>query len=70
MGIGRNFVVTERLKLNVRAEFTNIFNRTEAANPSATNTLQNVAPTGFGYINPATVFAPPRSGTIIARFIF
>jgi hypothetical protein len=76
MGVGRNFAVTERLKLNVRAEFTNIFNRTEAANPSAANSqLQISAPNGvpqagFGYISPATVFAPPRSGSIVARFTF
>jgi hypothetical protein len=76
MGIGRTFAVNEHLKLNVRAEFTNVFNRTEPANPTATNSqLQvtgagGVPQAGFGYISPATVFANPRSGLIVARFTF
>lgn len=36
MGIGRTFHFRERLQLSVRAEFTNIFNRTEVNNPSIT----------------------------------
>src|SRR5262249_30267567 len=33
-GIGRQFQIKERVKLNVRAEFTNMFNRTYWNNPS------------------------------------
>jgi hypothetical protein len=36
MGIGRTFRVRERVSLRVRAEFTNIFNRTAMNNPSIT----------------------------------
>ena len=33
-GIGRVFRIKERYSLSVRAEFTNIFNRTELVNPT------------------------------------
>jgi hypothetical protein len=36
MGIGRTFHFRERASLSVRAEFTNIFNRTEVNNPGIT----------------------------------
>jgi hypothetical protein len=36
LGIGRQFRIKERVRLNVRAEFTNIFNRTYVNNPSIT----------------------------------
>ncbi len=36
-GIGRLFHITERYSLSVRAEFTNIFNRTAFINPSTTS---------------------------------
>jgi hypothetical protein len=75
MSTGRNFLITERLKFSLRAEFTNIFNRTEMGNPSGVNpgfqiAAGGVPQAGFGYISPATVLSPPRSGTIIARFTF
>jgi hypothetical protein len=75
--IGRNFRIKERMNLQIRAEFTNIFNRTEMSNPTVTNPLatQTKSPAGqttagFGYINNGTVFAPPRQGQLIARFQF
>jgi hypothetical protein len=34
MGVGRTFSLRERVHLRVRAEFTNIFNRTSLNNPS------------------------------------
>jgi hypothetical protein len=82
---GRNFRIRERVTLNVRAEFSNIFNRTFYNNPSATNpTLpqtRNNTPGpffgnnsgGFGYINLATTgtqFGQPRNGTIVVRLQF
>jgi outer membrane receptor for Fe3+-dicitrate len=35
--VGRQFRVRERMSLNIRAEFTNIFNRTYLNNPSLTS---------------------------------
>ena len=78
MSLGREFQIRERIKFNIRAEFTNIFNRTEPNNPAATNAKAASAqnPTtgqytaGFGWENAASVFANQRQGTIIGRLIF
>jgi hypothetical protein len=76
LSLGRLFRIKERASLQIRAEFTNIFNRTQMNNPTATNALatqtRNNGQTtaGFGYINIATTFAPPRQGQLIARFQF
>jgi Carboxypeptidase regulatory-like domain len=76
LSLGRNFRFKERMNFQVRADFTNIFNRTEVVNPVSTNALatqtKNGAQTtaGFGYINNATVFSQPRQGTLVARFTF
>jgi hypothetical protein len=37
LGIGRQFRIRERVNFNIRAEFTNIFNRTYLNNPSLTS---------------------------------
>jgi hypothetical protein len=77
MSLGRIFRIKERATFQIRAEFTNIFNRTEVNNPTATNAFatptknnagQNTA--GFGWINTSTTFATPRQGTLIARITF
>jgi hypothetical protein len=68
----------EKANLNIRMEFTNIFNRTEEANPTATNAqltqTRNAATgltsAGFGWINTTAVAAPSRQGTIVARITF
>jgi len=77
IGLGRVFRIRERVTLSIRAEFTNIFNRTEMANPTSTNILatqtRNAAgqtTAGFGWINTSSVFTQPRQGDIIARFRF
>jgi hypothetical protein len=77
MSLGRNFRIKERATLQIRAEFTNIFNRTEPANPVSNNALATQTYTtagqtqaGFGYINTGTVFSPARQGTLVARFTF
>jgi len=81
MNLGRTFKVKERYSMSIRAEFTNIFNRTFLNNPSANNfqAVQTRNPVtglnsgGFGWINTATTstqFGQPRSGTIVARFTF
>ena len=76
LAVGRTFRMSERVNLNVRAEFNNIYNRTYLVNPVVNNALATqTAPTGrptagFGWVNTASVFNPPRNGTIVARFQF
>ena len=75
--LGRTFRIRERASLKIRAEFTNVFNRTEVNNPTSTNAgatqVRNSAgkaTAGFGWINTTSVASPPRAGTLIARFQF
>jgi hypothetical protein len=77
LSLGRVFRIKERASLQIRAEFTNIFNRAEMNNPTATNPL--ATPTrsstgqttaGFGYINTGTTFSAARQGQLVARFQF
>jgi hypothetical protein len=77
LSLARNFRVKERMNLQIRAEFTNVFNRTEMNNPTSVNALatqsRNAASqttAGFGYVNVGTTFGAPRSGQIVARFQF
>ena len=78
LAIGRLFRIKERASLNLRIEFTNLFNRTEMNDPVATNpqlaqTRNSAGQTtaGFGYINTlGTTFAAPRQGQLVARFQF
>jgi hypothetical protein len=77
ISLARIFRIKERTSLQIRAEFTNMFNRTEMNNPTATNALatpqRNSAgqtTAGFGYINTGTTFSAPRQGQLIARFQF
>jgi hypothetical protein len=77
---GRQFRITERTSLSLRAEFTNIFNRTVFPGPTATNALatqtrvnnsdpNSQATGGFGWLN-TTLAGTPRQGQIVARFRF
>ncbi|HJT86596.1 MAG TPA: hypothetical protein VJ732_02045 [Bryobacteraceae bacterium] len=78
--MGREFRIREGASLEVRAEFTNIFNRTEPNNPVTSNALatqtRNAAgqtSAGFGAILPTTTgvtFLPPRQGQLVAGFRF
>jgi hypothetical protein len=77
VGVGRLFRIREHMSFELRAEFFNIFNRTELNNPDSTNALlppvtnsAGVPTSGFGRVNPASVFAPPRSGQLLGRFEF
>ena len=78
MSLGREFRIKEKVNLQVRAEFTNIFNRLFLPNPVATNaqatTTYNAAgllSAGFGFINNTNgAGSSPRSGTLVARFTF
>jgi hypothetical protein len=77
MSLGRMFRFGERASFEVRAEFSNIFNRTYINNPTSTNARdsqrvgsngQTIA--GFGRINPLSPAPTPRQGTIVARVRF
>jgi hypothetical protein len=77
MSLGRMFRFGERASFEVRAEFSNIFNRTFINNPTSTNARdsqrvgsngQTIA--GFGRINPLSPAPTPRQGTIVARVRF
>jgi len=77
LSLGRNFRVRERANLQIRVEFTNIFNRTEVNNPTSTNAFATqtkngtgITTAGFGYVSTATTFGLPRQGTLVARFLF
>jgi hypothetical protein len=78
MSLGRTFRFKEGVTLNIRADFQNIFNRTEMNTPTSTNAkatqtrnaTTGVTISGFGYINPASVAAAPRAGMIVANFKF
>ena len=82
--LGRTFKFRERMSLQIRAEFNNIFNRTlflnttsgTYVNPSTTRNAQILrAPdgrytSGFGTINTTGVVSGERQGTLVARFQF
>jgi len=76
MGLGRLLGIREGMSLEVRMQFFNVFNRTELANPTGTNALQTTSnkggnlQSGFGYINPTSLFSPPRQGQLTATFRF
>jgi hypothetical protein len=82
---GRNFRINEKYNLQIRAEFTNIFNRTLIPSPSTATAPQNPLvrnglnqyTAGFGVINATaaldtvpTLNGASRAGTLIARFSF
>jgi len=77
LSLGRQFRFKEHYNVSFRAEFFNVFNRTylnnpDSGNPAATTQINSagVVTAGFGRINPASVFSPPRSGQVVARFQF
>jgi hypothetical protein len=81
MNFGRNFRVKEGMNLFIRAEFTNIFNRTFLSAPQVGNPNipvsttpyngRNINNNGFGAISTLNGgAAQPRQGTIVARFTF
>ncbi len=79
LSFGKMFRMRERMSLQIRAEFFNVFNRLVLPNPdnplNAQATQQvnaNGVPTaGFGRINANAVNnQTPRSGQIVARFQF
>jgi hypothetical protein len=75
MSLGRTFHIRERMFFQIRAEFFNIFNRTELGNPSSGNPFATVTRDksgnltgGFGYISPTAIANQPRNGQLVARF--
>ena len=80
MSLGRTFRIREKMSLQIRAEFFNIFNRVYIANPSTTAPTQpqavnkaGVPTSGWGYINPTSAASAPyypRNGQLVARFTF
>jgi hypothetical protein len=83
--LGRNFRFKEKYNLQIRVEFSNIFNRTLLPSPSTSVAPQNALTknnlgqltAGFGVINATaavdtvpTLNGASRSGTLIARFSF
>jgi hypothetical protein len=78
MSLARNFRVREKYNLQIRAEFTNIFNRVGLNNPTSNNALATQIPgadgtgAGFGYVSTVSTAATPapRQGQLVARFTF
>jgi hypothetical protein len=82
--LGRTFRLRERVTMQIRAEFNNIFNRTLFLNTTAgayvnPSTARNAAivrapdgryTSGFGTINTTGVVSGERQGTLVARFQF
>lgn len=74
---GKLFRIKERMNFSIRAEFFNVFNRTYMNDPSSGNFQEAIrydsagnVISGFGRINPGSVYSPPRSGQLVARFQF
>lgn len=79
MNFGRTFRFRERIELNIRAEFFNVFNRVTLGTPSSGNPTQSTtinnqtgAITGFGYyaIGNTSNFGGQRTGDLVARIRF
>ena len=79
MNFGRTFQLRERMTLNIRAEFFNVFNRVTLGTPSSSNptqatTINNLtgAISGFGFYNvgSASNAGGQRIGLLVARFQF
>jgi hypothetical protein len=80
--LSRNFRIKEGVNLNVRVEFTNIFNRMQLPNPSIGGNFAQ-APTvftsganaglysgGFGTVVPVNGLTGQRAGTFVGRLTF
>ena len=77
MNFGRTFQIREKMKLSVRAEFFNVFNRVYLTTPSATNPVATstfnsagVPTGGFGFVTNANGIGGQRNGQLVARFQF
>jgi hypothetical protein len=82
LNISRTFRLKERVSLQVRVEFQNVFNRLQLGNPSTGSLTSNLTVNHglntagfgtFGNISPltnGTSPGTPRSGTFVARLQF
>ena len=77
MNLGREFQIHEKMRLSIRAEFFNVFNRVylpmpSASNPAATSKFNSagVPTAGFGYIINSSSIGGQRNGQLVARFVF
>jgi hypothetical protein len=81
MNIGRTFRIGEKVTFNIRAEFTNVFNRALWGDPANTNarliqTRQANGNTQAGFGRPTTTIqlttanVQPRQGLIVGRITF
>jgi hypothetical protein len=77
MNFGRTFHIREKMFVNIRAEFFNVFNRVNLPTPSSTNptatatfTGAGVPTGGFGYITNSSGIGGQRNGQFVARFQF
>jgi hypothetical protein len=76
VSLGRLVPLREGMSFELRMQFLNVFNRTQQGDPNGTNALQTpvlkngVIQSGFGWINPSTLYGPSRQGQLTARFRF
>lgn len=80
VSLGDVFAFKEQMRLTIRINFVNIFNRLEMSNPSATSptapTTKNASngflTGGYGFVNyvGGGIFVPPRPGTLEMRSSF
>jgi hypothetical protein len=85
LSVGRIFRIKEKVQLQVRAEFQNVFNRVFYSMPNVENTVTgtpaygNNFPSGtpgalsggYGFVNSLNgAGAQPRTGQLVARFVF
>jgi Carboxypeptidase regulatory-like domain/TonB dependent receptor len=69
MSLARNFPIREKMSLMIRAEFSNIFNRTQINDPTATNPAAAVT-CSAGASNSATCVNPETRGILTGGFGF
>jgi hypothetical protein len=75
-GLRRQFTLTERFKLQFKAEFFNLFNHPNFADPTGAEYNANwfvsvsTLAAGLGGLNPLYQIGGPRSGQVSLKFIF
>jgi hypothetical protein len=76
LSLRRQFGATERLKLQLRVEFFNVFNHPNFADPSGLvkqppyNVSTRTLASGLGGLNPLYQVGGPRSGQVSLKFLF